>query len=114
MGSFNPYYTGGDPSYFPAPHQGGKSSLLGLVRFIAGAAIVSMVITVAVMRLFWQAPAAKLSPAEAQALKRTIPEVHLAVATPEPRVKHGGRRHEETARGEGKSEPTHTTNPRSR
>ena len=67
-----------------------------------------MVITVAVMRLFWQAPATKLTPAEAQALKRTIPAVHLAVATQEPRVKHGSRRHEQTARVEGKSAATQT------
>src|SRR2546430_949370 len=74
MGSFNPYYTGGDPSYFPAPHRGGKSGLRDLVRFIAGCAIVSLAITVAVMRLFWQAPAAHLTPAPASGLKRTIPD----------------------------------------
>ncbi|PYT22973.1 MAG: hypothetical protein DMG57_33540 [Acidobacteria bacterium] len=109
MGSFNPYYTGGDPSYFPAPHRGGKSGLRDLVRFIAGCAIVSMAITVAVMRLFWQAPAANLTPAQASGLKRTIPAVHWAVAIQEPRMKQGRRRrHEQTARVDGESAATKT------
>ena len=109
MGSFNPYYTGGDPSYFPAPHQGGKSGLRGLVLFIAGGAIVCMALMFLVMRLFWQAPAADLTPAKAPALKRTNPAVHLAVAIQEePLVRQGSRRHERTARVKGESAAAQT------
>jgi hypothetical protein len=113
MDSFNQYYTGGDQSYFPAPKQGGKFGLGGLIRFIAGGAIVSMAITFAIMRLFWQAPAANPTPAEAPALKRTIPAAHpgahSAFAIQEPlakqssMVKQSVRRHEQTARVKGES-----------
>src|SRR5689334_456855 len=106
MDSINQYYTGGDSSYFPAPNQRGKSGLRGLVRFIAGGVIVSMAIMFALIRLFWQAPAANLTPAEAPALKRAIPAVHpaahWAVAVQEPatqhlQVKQGSSRHKQTA-----------------
>ena len=109
MGSYNQYYTGGDQSYFPAPKQGGKFGLGGLIRFIAAGAIVSMAITFAIMRLFWQAPDANPTPAKAPALKRTIPGAHSAFAIQEPlakqssMVKQGRRRHEQVARVKGES-----------
>jgi hypothetical protein len=102
MGSFHQYYTGADSSYFPEPHHRGKSGLRDLARFIAIGAIVSMVITAAVMRLLWHSPDANLT-LEAPAIRHTVPAVYLAFGIQEPTVTHGGRSHHQSARNEGDS-----------
>ena len=106
MGSLHQHYTGADPSYFSEPHPRGKSGLRDLVRFIAVGAIVSMVITAAVMRLLWPSPEADLTLPQAPVIKHTVPAVYLAAGIQEPTVTHAGRRHHQSAGTEGESMAT--------
>jgi hypothetical protein len=112
MSTSSQFYTGADPSYFPAPDPVRKSGLRNLVRIIAGPVILSLIgsimMVVVGMRLLWQAPAAKPTRSEVPVQRLTRPEVHLAMGIQEPEVKRSGRRHEAAAGAESESPETQT------
>ncbi|PYT30891.1 MAG: hypothetical protein DMG58_13450 [Acidobacteria bacterium] len=111
MSTSSQFYTGADPSYFPAPEPGRKSGRRNLIRVIAGpvtlSLIGSIVMVVVGMRLLWQTPAAPTQ-LEVPAQKQTRPAAHLAFSIQEPEIKHSGRRHESAARTESESPETQT------
>ena len=92
--------------HFPEPNQGHPFGRRKLSRGIAGPAvatvILSMGLTVGVMRFLWQTPDTTFTPTVVLAPKQTRPAVHLTFSTPEPAVeKHGSRRHEQRVGAEG-------------
>ena len=97
MSTSSQFYTGADPSYFPASDPRKKAGRLKLVRIIAGPVTWSLIGSVAMVvigvRWFWQAPPA---PAELQlpARRQVQPEVRLAFSVQEAEVKRSGRGHE--------------------
>ncbi len=111
MSTSSQFYTGADPSYFPAPEPVRKSGLRNLVRVIAGPVTLSVIGSIAMvvvgMRLLWQEPAAPTQP-EAPTQKQTRPEAHLAFGIQEPEIKRSGRRHEAAAGAESESPETQT------
>jgi len=111
MSTSSQFYTGADPSYFPAPEPGKKSGRRNLGRVVAGLVItgliISIVMVVAGMRWLWQAPEAPTQ-LEVTTQKRTRPEAHLAFSIQEPEIKRSGRRHEAAAGAESESPETQT------
>ncbi|SRR6266851_7005884 len=112
MSTSSQFYTGADPSYFPAPEPVRKSGLRSLVRLIAGPVTVSLigsiVMVVVGVRWLWQAPDA-LTQADLPVQRLTRPEVHLAVGIQELEVKHNGRRHDPARGAESESPESQTT-----
>jgi len=107
MSTSSQFYTGADPSYFPAPEPVRKSGRRNLVRLIVGpvtlSLIGSVVMVVVGVRWLWQPPDA-LTQADLPVQRLTRPEVHLAVGIQEWEVKRSGRRHAE-ARGADNESP---------
>jgi hypothetical protein len=112
MSPSSQFYTGADPSYFPAPDPERKSGRRKLGRIIAGpvtlSLIGSIVMVVVGMRLLWQAPAAPTQ-VEVPPHRLERPEVHLAFSIQEAEVKRGGRRREAAGGAESESPETQTT-----
>jgi hypothetical protein len=106
MSTSSQFYTGADPSYFPAPEPVRKSGRRNLVRLIVGpvtlSLIGSVVMVVVGVRWLWQPPDA-LTQADLPVQRLTRPEVHLAVGIQELEVKRSGRRHAEARGAENES-----------
>jgi hypothetical protein len=109
MSTSSQFYTGADPSYFPAPEPVRKSGLRSLVRVIAGPITLSLIGSVVMVfvgvRWLWQEPAA-LTQAEFPVRRLTRPEVRLAFGIQEPETKRNGRRHEASAGAQSESPET--------
>jgi hypothetical protein len=105
MSTSSQFYTGADPSYFPAPEPVRKSGRRNLVRLIVGPVTVSLigsvVMVVVGVRWLWQPPDA-LTQADLPVQRLTRPEVHLAVGIQELEVKRS-RRHAEARGAENES-----------
>src|SRR5947208_5064372 len=112
MSTSSQFYTGADPSYFPAPDPVRKSGLRRLGRVIAGpvtlSLIGSIVMVVVGMRWLWQEPAAPTQ-AELPVQRITRPAAHLAFSIQGPEIKRSGRRHEAAAGAESESPETPNT-----
>jgi hypothetical protein len=111
MSTSSQFYTGADPSYFPAPEPVRKSGRRNLVRLIVGpvtlSLIASVVMVVVGVRWLWQPPDA-LTQADLPVRRLTRPEVHLAVGIQELEVKRSGRRRAEARGAESESPETQT------
>jgi hypothetical protein len=105
MSTSSQFYTGADPSYFPAQDPKKKSFLRRLGRALAGpvtmSLIVSILATVIGVRLLWQTtepiPVREESPALKQ---RTSSAVRLPATTRESEVKAGSHRPKQAAGAE--------------
>ena len=109
MNTSSQFYTGADPSYFPAPEPVRKSGLRNLVRLIVGpvtlSLIGSIVMVVVGVRWLWQATDA-LTQSDLPVQRLTRPEVHLAIGIQESEVRHNGRRHDLARSAESESPET--------
>jgi hypothetical protein len=111
MSTSSQFYTGADPSYFPAPEPVRKSGRRNLVRLIVGpvtlSLIGSVVMVVVGVRWLCQPPDA-LTQADLPVRRLTRPEVHLAVGIQELDVKRSARRLAEARAADGESPETQT------
>jgi hypothetical protein len=111
MSTSSQFYTGADPSYFPAPEPVRKSGRRNLIRLIVGpvtlSLIGSIVMAVVGVRWLWQAPDA-LTQADLPVQRLTRPAVHLAVGIQELEVKRSGRRLAEARGADSESPETQT------
>lgn len=97
MSTSSQFYTGADPSYFPAPDPRKKAGRQKLVRIIAGPVTWSLIGSIAMvvigMRWFWQEPPAPAG-LQASVRRQVQPEVRLAFSVQAAEVAHSGRGHE--------------------
>lgn len=112
MSTSSQFYTGADPSYFPAPDPRNRGGRQKLVRIIAGpvtlSLIGSIVMVVIGLRWFWQAPPAPAG-LEVPVHRQARSEAHLAFAVQEVEAKHSNRRHEAGAGAESELSESQTT-----
>jgi len=96
MSHYSQFYTGADPSYFPARDSSG-SGLRNLLRIAPGPATLSLigsiVMIVVGMRLLWQSPAEDPAPAEVSSQRQTHPEIRLVGGIQGQAVEVRGIRH---------------------
>jgi len=95
MSSYNQFYAGAEPSYFPVPGQEPRPRKLGrgIVRSLILTVVVAIPISVALLYVSWQTPPDNLAPPVIPASKQVRPQqVHPAPAVQEPPASYGGNR----------------------